>query len=138
MNTEQKTRPIFKQLGKISGWNPPENFQSQKDSMIRDIESELPSGSGINAGCQFNSDESTTNFIVIDFSYHYMNQDGMYDGWIEFKLTLEPDFISNFTMDLRIINHSTILTNDDIECLYFDYLYQTFDSSLRELMKVTH
>ncbi len=52
----------------------------------------LPSGSGFNAGCRVDLEKSTPTKIIINTSYHHMNDAGFYDGWTEHKVILTPLF----------------------------------------------
>lgn len=91
------------------------------DLIQRDI---LPSGSGVDCGCKLNFDKSTAMRIVIDFSYHHMNDAGMYDGWTEHQLTVTPSFQG---IDLRISGKD----RDNIK----DYLYDLFHFCLISVLQ---
>ncbi len=56
------------------------------------MQDELPSGSGIDCGTEIDLDESSGKKIVLSLSYHHMNDGGMYDGWTDHKVILEPSF----------------------------------------------
>ena len=66
------------------------------ESIARDC---LPSGSGIDSGCSVDLDQSSGDTIVIDLSFHHMDDDGSYDGWTEHTATIEPTFDG---IDIRI------------------------------------
>jgi len=69
---------------------------------IHDIEMDnLPSGSGIDSGTRVNLDKTTANKLVLDSSYHCMNQDGFYDGWIDFTVTVTPSLLSGIDIDIK-------------------------------------
>lgn len=82
----------------------------------------LPSGSGIDSGCKFNLQKSTRNKIVIDSSFHCMDENGYYDGWIDFTVIIKPNLLSE--IDLNIIGKFG--KNQDLK----DYLYETFSYEL--------
>lgn len=85
----------------------------------------LPSGAGIDSGCKLNFEKSTDMRIVIDFSYHHMNEAGFYDGWTEHSLTITPSFDG---IDLRISGKD----RNQIK----DYLYDTFHHCLTSKIEV--
>ena len=60
----------------------------------------LPSGSGIDNGCKINLKQSKPLKIIIDSSYHAMNENGMYDRWIDFKIIVTPSF-DNIDINIR-------------------------------------
>lgn len=85
------------------------------------VENHMPSGSGIDSGTEFDFDNSKPQKLVFTFSYHHMDEGGMYDGWTEHKLILTPSLVGNF--DMKIIGPNR---NDCKE-----YFYQVFDYALR-------
>jgi hypothetical protein len=56
---------------------------------LRDL---LPSGSGFDSGCEINIKESGEKKVVLNFSFHHMNENGYYIGWTEHKVILLPTF----------------------------------------------
>lgn len=81
----------------------------------------LPSGSGIDCGTILNRDKSTSEKLVFDFSYHHMNEYGMYDGWTEHTLTIRPSL--QFGIDIRISGRD----RNQIK----EYLYETYSYALQ-------
>jgi hypothetical protein len=100
-------------------------WENRHRELLTLIEREiLPRGSGIDAGCQFDYSKSNEKRIVIDFSFHHMDSNGMYCGWEDYTLTITPSFSG---IDLRITGKN----KNDIK----EYLYQTFDYILSEVVK---
>jgi len=60
----------------------------------------LPSGNGIDNGCKINLKQSKPLKIIIDSSYHVMNESGIYDRWIDFKIIVTPSF-DNIDINIR-------------------------------------
>jgi len=90
-----------------------------------DIQGLLPSGSGIDAGTSVNYDHSTSDKIVLDSAYHRMDENGYYDRWIDFKVTVKPSL--QFDFDIKITG--SFGKHQDLK----DYLYDIFDNSLRQI-----
>lgn len=78
----------------------------------------LPSGSGLDAGVQFNWNESKPNRLVFSFGYHHMSE-GSYTGWTKHKLIITPSFVNAF--DMRITGRD----KNNVK----DYLYQVFEAA---------
>ena len=99
------------------------------DDYIRNFElNQLPSGSGFDSGCTFNRDASTINKLVIDTSYHCMNEGGFYDGWLDFQVIITPTFSG---IDIKLKNRTGSI-NRKITRKYWDIskdcFYDTFSS----------
>lgn len=76
-------------------------FEKWTDT-LREIEKQhLPSGSGIDSGCTIDMENSTDNRIVINSSYHAMNENGYYDGWYDFRVVVTPSLA--FDIDIKIV-----------------------------------
>ena len=65
---------------------------------LRDL---LPSGSGVDSGTTINVGASSRNRIILDFSFHYMNEDGYYDGWIPFVVGISPCLAWGFDLQMN-------------------------------------
>ena len=85
----------------------------------------MPSGSGIDCGTKIDLDQSTGEKLVFHFSYHHMNENGMYDGWTEHKLTVTPSL--QFKINLSISGRN----RNEIK----DYLHETYSCALDEVLE---
>lgn len=52
----------------------------------------LPSGSGIDSGTRIDAARSGFRRIVLETSFHHMNEGGYYDGWTEHRITCDAAF----------------------------------------------
>ena len=86
----------------------------------------LPSGSGIDAGCQVLVDESRDNRVVIQTAFHHMNEVGYYDGWTHHKIIVTPSLIHGF--DLRITGRDKNGIKEYLGQLFDHVLEQEFDA----------
>ncbi len=99
-------------------------FENHTDSLYEISKKYLPHGSGIDSGCDIDLELSNKNKIVITFGYHFMDENGYYDGWIDYKLICKPTFNG---IDMKIIGKN----KNGIK----DYLYDVFDYCLNEVIE---
>jgi hypothetical protein len=93
------------------------NHTERAESLVRE---HMPSGSGIDSGMLLDLDKSTGERLVFNFSFHHMNDTGMYDGWTEHSLIVTPSLTRGF--DMRI-------TGRDRRSIK-EYLYDVFGHCL--------
>lgn len=119
-------RPLIELIAKNCQWLKTVNdvYRDQCESRIDKLEKELPSGSGIDCGCKIDREKSGNKKVIITFDYHFMNNDGYYDGWGSFKLIVTPN-LSEYP-DMRIVGKD----RNQIK----DYLYDTFSDVLFDTM----
>lgn len=86
------------------------------------VKDHMPSGSGIDSGTELDLDKSTSEKLVFTTSYHHMDENGMYDGWTDHTVTVQPSLA--FGIDMRISGRD----RNGIK----EYLYDTFHSALEE------
>lgn len=61
----------------------------------------LPSGSGFDSGTKIDIENSSRNKIILSTSFHAMDENGFYDGWYDFKITIKPDLLFGFTLSIQ-------------------------------------
>ena len=83
----------------------------------------LPGGSGFDNGSVIDMDRSTPSKIVINTSYHHMDEGGSYCEWSDHTLTVRPAFCG---VALKVGGRNV----RDIK----DYMHETFDHSLSQLI----
>lgn len=103
-----------------------EEYMGVCEDRLYKLEQMLPSGSGIDSGCKIDVENSSSDKVVILFSWHHMDENGYYDGWTDHKLIVKPKLWNNF--DVRI-------TGRDRNYLK-EYLYDLFDSALRKIVEL--
>jgi hypothetical protein len=69
------------------------------DNLIT-LQNFLPSGSGIDSGCKIDMPNSGDKAIRITSSFHNMDEHGMYDGWIDFRVVVTPSLSNDFNIDI--------------------------------------
>jgi hypothetical protein len=123
------TTPLFQHIArsiqalKSCQESPVNEFGARIHSeALEQFESLLPSGSGIDCGTKINIEKSTSKAIWFSFSFHHMNDVGMYNGWTDHELVLTPSLQSAF--DLRI-------TGKDRNQIK-DYLYEVYQFALSD------
>jgi len=89
---------------------------------LRKIEKNyLPYGSGFDAGTTINLEKSTSCKIVLQTSFHHMDENGYYDGWTEHNITIRPAF-NGIDITISGINKRDIKS----------YIAETFDYVLNQ------
>lgn len=61
----------------------------------------LPSGSGLDYKWHVDKGGTTYNKLVLKSAYHAMNQNGMYDRWIEFTVTITASWETDYDLSVR-------------------------------------
>lgn len=89
MIINEKHVKLMEKIRSINDINDKENF----------IKSIVPSGSGFDT--IYNVYEQKKNFKIVS-SYHVMNENGYYDGWIDFTIYLWKNIPSNRNKDITI------------------------------------
>jgi hypothetical protein len=74
-------------------------MQTHLDTINDIADNYLPHGSGIDNGCSIDLAKSTDKKVVIDTSFHHMNDVGMYDGWTDHTIIVTPCFDG---VDIRV------------------------------------
>ena len=106
--------------------------QHQAD-ILQLVDGLMPSGSGIDCGTKIDLDECLRvngAKLYFTFSFHHMNEGGMYDGWTEHDLIVTPSLWHDF--DLRITGRDRNGIKEYLHDVYSSALmqevYQTEDS----------
>jgi hypothetical protein len=90
-----------------------------EDALHRIQKMLLPSGSGIDNGTKIDLDKTNGSKVVLTFGFHFMNENGFYDGWGDFEAVIRPAFNG---LDILIKGRD----RDQIK----DYLYEVFGHCL--------
>lgn len=89
------------------------------------VKEHMPSGSGIDRGTTLDLDASTGERLVFDFSFHHMDDGGMYDGWTDHKCVVTPFLVFGF--NLRITGRDRNQVKE--------YLHDTYHHALVQLVE---
>ena len=92
---------------------------NHSETLERIAKDYLPSGSGIDNGTTIDIDATSFTKIVLETSFHHMDEYGGYDGWTSHKITIKPSFLG---LDITISGKN----RNDIK----DYLHDVFSSCL--------
>lgn len=68
------------------------------EEVITNLASFLPSGSGFDSGTKIDLQDSTGEKIVLETSFHHMNENGYYDGWTNHRVYVTPAFVGGFNL----------------------------------------
>jgi len=102
-------------------------WMQKHEDRIHEIEDNfLPHGSGIDSGCKIDLDKSTGEKVIINTSYHHMNDVGMYEGWTEHKVIVSPSLMHGFILRITGSNRH------DIKTYLYDLFYESLNTEIRE------
>lgn len=103
--------------------NPVNQEWADKHSdAIKELCSDLPSGSGFDSGSHLDFDASTAEKLVFTTSYHHMDDGGGYDGWTEHTVILTPSLEMGYSLKV------TGRDRNDIK----SYIHEMFSNVLDE------
>lgn len=86
---------------------------------LRQLTGLLPSGSGIDSGTHLDLNRSHAEKLVLETSFHHLDEHGFYDGWTFHTVTVTPSFQG---INIRISGRNRNMIKD--------YLYDTFHYAL--------
>lgn len=86
------------------------------------LQSLLPSGGGFDNGTEIDLDKSTPEKIVLNTSFHHMNDAGSYVGWTEHVVTVRPSFVHGLDIHVSGRNRNGIK----------EYIAETFHFALTQ------
>ena len=92
-------------------------WEEKHRDRLSSILSNLPSGSGLDNGVQFDFINSNSNRLRFGFGFHHMDENGSYDGWTEHDMVIKPSFMGGFDIKISGIDKNGIK----------EYLYDTFN-----------
>ena len=125
-----RTKTLAAWIAETSDWaeRAENNLNAQWGDIARarldQLVSMLPSGSGIDCGTKLVS--ASASKIVLECSFHHMNDGGYYDGWTEHRITVRPTFGG---MDISISGRN----RNDIK----EYLHETYHYALSAMVTET-
>ena len=125
-----RTKALASWIAETSDWaeraenNPNAQWGDIARTRLDELVNMLPSGSGIDCGTKLVSASATK--IVLECSFHHMDEHGYYDGWTEHRITVRPTFDS---LDIHISGRN----RNDIK----EYLHEVYALALSELIVET-
>ena len=105
-------------------------FERHSERIEKLIKDHMPSGSGIDSGTTIDLDKCKVNQLVFGSSYHMMDENGFYCGWIDFTVTVTGSLLNDFDLNIKG-PFSRFKAADGLS----DYLYDVFYWSLRQMIE---
>ena len=100
--------------------------EKHEDKLNELVNDHMPSGSGIDAGMYLDFHNSKPDKLIFTFEYHHMDENGMYSGWTDHKLTVTPSLYNDFYTYISGRNKNYVK----------DYLYEIFEYALRQEIEI--
>lgn len=104
-----------------------ENYLNLCESRINKLEYLLPSGSGIDCGCKIDREKSGLKKVVINLSFHHLNENGYYNGWTEHSIIITPSF-SDYP-DMKITGKDKNQIKEYLSDVFYDCLFDEVEES---------
>lgn len=102
-----------------------EEWADKHEDRINEITAKhLPSGSGIDSGNEFDLSRSTPDKLVIESGYHVMDENGFYNGWIDYMVIVEPSLQFGCTVSIRGKFGKRQDIKEYLEEIYTDAIHQ--------------
>jgi len=103
-----------------------QEWEGKHYDKIQSIINNLPHGSGIDGKTELEFEKSNDNKLVINSEYHVMDENGYYDGWIDFSIIIEPGW-----NDIDLTIKGKFNKRQDLK----EYLRDTFHYALTKEME---
>lgn len=123
---EQIARTVAARLNCIRSGRT--DWISKHGDTIAALTSELPRGSGIDAGTSIDLDRSTGETLVLLTAFHHMSEHGFYTRWTEHTVRVRASLISRLQVSISGPNHNEIK----------EYLAELFDHALGRRYVLTY
>lgn len=104
-----------------------QEWEEKHRNRIEILIDSLPHGSGIDGRTTFDFKRSSETKIVINSSFHVMDENGFYDGWIDFSLILEPSW-----NDIELIIKGKFGKHQDLKEYILDIFYEALNQEVIE------
>lgn len=86
-------------------------WKAKHEQTLLELENQLPSGSGFDSGTRICIDECTEKKIVLETSFHHMDEHGMYTGWSNHAIVITPGFVGFY---IRVTGRNVDAIKDHI------------------------
>jgi len=110
--------------------NNDEWLEKHKETLKKIIEDYLPHGSGFDSGCEIDYNSNSNKFIIFS-SYHLMNDNGYYDGWIDFDVIVKSSLAFGIDVTIKGLFSRLPMYAYGLK----DYIHEVFHNSLMETIK---
>lgn len=122
MKVYQQLSTLIQAIANCEARDNQEWLDNHRERLQTIVKEYFPSGSGINSGCVLNLDQSTPNKLVIETTFHHMDENGSYYGWTNHSIIVKPDLANGIVLTVHGNNRNDIKS----------YLYDLFRDCLSE------
>lgn len=105
-----KSAEFYSKLAQTIQWYMDTNaeYKGMVEDKINELEKRLPYGSGFDAGSSVDLRKSTGQRIIIDTSFHHMDENGYYDGWTYHQVIITPCLMYGYQLRVTGRNRNSI------------------------------
>lgn len=130
MKTYQEIAEQFNAMKNCEKMNNQEWYTEWHSRIEQTVKEHFPSGAGFDSGTTFDFVNSTSEKLVFNSAFHFMNENGCYDVWADFQIIVRPSLQFGFTLTLKSIGefpHKYSFNKD--------YILECFDLALNQETK---
>ena len=126
-------KDLFYELGRMNHY-----YQTMKDKKEYEkytlaslekiksiIDNYFPHGSGIDSKCIYNKNLSNPEKIVVNFEFHFMNSNGFYTYWKDYKAIITANKNMTDKFNLKIIGENYQNIKDYLHDVFYFCLFDT-------------
>lgn len=77
-----------------------DEWKVKHSSTIDELCKNLPHGSGLDAGCSFDFENSKPDKLIFLTSFHHLDENGMYSGWTYHKIIIVPSLAFGYEIKI--------------------------------------
>src|SRR5574344_1207404 len=99
---------LYYEIAKLCEWKKTvtNEYLVHVDTRLENVEDILPSGSGFDNGCKIVEEKSSGEKLVINSSYHHLDENGYYAGWSDFTVIVKPCLFRK--LKVKVIGHDVV------------------------------
>lgn len=75
-------------------------WQEKSEAILKNLAEYLPHGSGFDSGTKIDMDGSGADKVILETSFHHMDENGMYSGWTEHVVTVRGSLAHGFSLKI--------------------------------------
>lgn len=111
---------LYSAIARSLAWTKTANgeWKDKANERLEHYMAMLPHGSGFDSPITVDAEKSNERKLVFIVSFHAMDDNGYYDGWYEYIVTINANLCFSFDLVIRGKDHQGTLKDYIAECLH--------------------